>query len=82
MARLPDNVEKSAFLPNTYVAYDPRGYVWHVRKARTFNGEKWRAQPAANNPARSVGSCIEADTLTAVATTIANRRPARVVVPF
>lgn len=78
MARLPDNVEKSAFFPQTYVAYDPRGFVWHVRRA----GSDWRAQPAPNNPARSLGVVIDGSTLSAVATTIANRRPAQVVRPF
>lgn len=78
MARLPLNVEKSAFFPQTYVAYDPRGFVWHVRRAAS----DWRAQPAPNNPARGLGVVIDGPSLTAVATTIANRRPAAVVAPF
>lgn len=78
MARLPNNVTPSLFFPQTYVAHDPRGHAWFVRKA----GRDWRAQPAPNNPARALGTVIDGTSLTAVATAIANRRPAQVVAPF
>lgn len=76
--RLPQNVEQSAYRRGEYVAYDPRGFVWHVRKTI----RDWTATPAANNPARGLGVTISANTLTAAAATIASRQPARVVEPF
>lgn len=69
---LPPNVEPSAFFRGTYVAYDPRGFVWHVRK----NAQDWMAQPAPNNPARSLGVRLNGSTLRAVAAAIASRQPA------
>ena len=76
--RLPQNVEKSAYRRGDYVAYDPRGNIWHVSKRE----DGWRATPAANNPARSLGATIIANTLTAAAATIASRQPAPVMEPF
>lgn len=78
MARLPPNVEKSAYRAGEYVAYDPRGFVWHVRKA----GQDWYATPGANNPARHSGASITASTLTAAAHTLAARAPAPALEPF
>ncbi len=75
---LPPNVEPSAFHRGEYVAYDPRGNVWHVRKS----ANEWLGEPAPNNPARGLGVRIVATTLRAVASAIANRQPARVIEPF
>lgn len=75
---LPSNVEKSAFRRGEYVAYDPRGSVWRV----TRSGNEWVAVPAPNNPAHTLGTRISGSTLRAVAQTVANRQPARVVEPF
>jgi len=71
MPRLPENVEPSAFRRGEYVAYDPRGGVWHVSKC----GRDWFATPAANNPARSTGKTYTGATLAVVAQSIAARRP-------
>lgn len=75
---LPPNVDRSAFRRGEYVAYDPRGFTWHVRKCAS----EWLAQPAPNNPARSLGVTINGSTLRAVAQSITNRQPARIVEPF
>ena len=72
---LPPNVERSAFRPGEYVAYDGRGYVWHVRRI----ARQWRARPAPNNPAAAF---VAGDTLTTVALALAQRMAPRVVEPF
>ncbi len=79
MASLPLNIEKSAFKRGEYVAYDPKGSTWRVRKDGTGG---WEAVPSANNPARYCGTRIHGSTLGALASTIASRQPARVVEPF
>lgn len=78
MPRLPDNIEPSFYRKGDYVAYDPRGNVWHVSKC----DREWRAKPAANNPARGLGVTITATSLTATAAAIASRQPATAVLPF
>lgn len=77
---LPPNVEPSAFFRGTYLAYDPKGQIWHVKRS----ADAWLAQPAPNNPARSLGVRITANTLKAAATAIANRvaRPPVYAEPF
>lgn len=78
MAHLPLNVDKSAFRRGEYITYDPRGNAWRVYKT----DRDWHATPSANNPARGLGVSIIANTLTAVAASIASRQPAHVVEPF
>lgn len=77
MKDLP-NVEKSAFKRGEYVAYDGQGYAWRVRKENAG----WRATPAANNPARGIGTVVLDDTLTHLAGRLAARQAPRVVEPF
>ena len=81
MPRLPQNVEKSAFRPGTYVIYDGAGHVWHcsatggnARPGAASNPRRayWRAVPGPSHPSRWL-SPIEGSTLTNVADALAAR---------
>ena len=76
---LPHNVERSAFRPGEYVAYDGRGFVWRVRRARS---KYWVGAPAPNNPARELGRRVDAQSLCELAGALARIEPPRRVEPF
>lgn len=76
--KLPSNVGRSPFRPNTYVVYDGRGHIWFAIKT----GRRWAAAPAANNPARCDGVMMRGDTLAEVAQQAAARTHPRTVEPF
>ncbi len=71
MARLPPNVERSAFTFGMYRIYDGCGHVWNASN----RGYGWLAQPAPNNPARFERRSHTAGTLTALAGLLARRKP-------
>jgi len=78
MAALPPNVEPSAYHHGEYVAYDGQGNPWRVYKER----HQWRAKPGNNHPGRDIAHVKSQATLSGIAHTLAERRPARVVEPF
>lgn len=83
MARLPHNVEPSAFKPGTYKCYDGRGFIWYVTRTHARKGQPaWFARPAPNNPSASMGVTRRGDTLTALAAELATRQTPRVIEPF
>ena len=73
---LPQNVEKSAFYPGIYIAYDGKGYVWHVQKTPD---RQWRAKPAPNHPGRTYLPNVVGKTLGVVADALAQRGRAMVL---
>ena len=75
---LPPNVDKSPFMPGTYVIYDGKGYAWRAaRMAPARPGgpasRHWRARPAPNHPARTWLVDVFGDTLKGIADVLAQR---------
>ena len=69
------NVEKSIFLPRTYVIYDGDGRVWY---AVQIHDRSWSGRPGPSHPDRALKHRT-ADTLTALASTIGSMKRAPAV---